>query len=66
MIFNDIFPADIAPGYVSVNGKQLEAILLDVAKNMESDDAGAVISKIKDLGNHYVTELGYACLPQGP
>ena len=59
-IFNDVFPDEQAPGLVSVTGKTLDSLLLDVAQNLPPEEAGRILSRVKDLGNHYVTELGYA------
>jgi DNA-directed RNA polymerase subunit beta' len=59
IIFNDMMPEEVRPGYVSVDKKKLLAILVDIAKK-KPNIAGQVISKVKDLGNHYVTEIGFS------
>lgn len=59
-IVNDVFPEELQPGLVTINAKQLDALVLDVSRLLDEDKTSAIISKLKDLGNHYVTYLGYA------
>ena len=59
-MFNDVFPEGIKPGMRPITGKDLDKILLDVSKNTEAKESARILTEIKDLGNHYVTELGYA------
>lgn len=59
-MFNDVFPAGIKPGMRTITGKDLDKILLDVAKETDSKEAARILTEIKNLGNQYVTELGYA------
>jgi DNA-directed RNA polymerase subunit beta' len=58
-MFNDVFPAGIKPGMRPITGKDLDKILLTVAKETDKESA-RILTEIKDLGNQYVTELGYA------
>jgi DNA-directed RNA polymerase subunit beta' len=59
-MFNDVFPAGIKPGMRPITGKDLDKILLDVAKETDAKESARILTEIKDLGNQYVTELGYA------
>jgi len=59
-VFADTFPISVRPDLMSVDGHVLDALLLKVAKTQTPNVAGTIISKIKDLGNHYVTEIGAA------
>jgi DNA-directed RNA polymerase subunit beta' len=59
IIFNKVFPVGLKPGNVSVDKKALMKLLHNLARKKPSV-AGQVISKVKDLGNEYVTEIGWS------
>jgi len=59
IIFNQAFPVGFKPGNISVDKGKLMKIIHDVARKKPAV-AGQVISKIKDLGNKYVTEIGWS------
>ena len=59
-IVNEVFPDNLKPGLITLTSRVLDQLFLDVAKELKPDNAARIISKLKDLGNHYVTELGYA------
>lgn len=59
VIFNNVFPAELKPGHVQVDKKKLLKLLHDLARKKPSI-AGQIISKVKDLGNQYVTEVGWS------
>lgn len=58
-LINDLFPADSKPGNVTLDKKGLESLLYDTAKR-HPKDIGDIISKVKDLGNFYVTHIGFS------
>jgi DNA-directed RNA polymerase subunit beta' len=59
-IFIQAFPKEIKVEAESTNAAKLDAILLVVAKTLDPDKAGEIITAIKDLGNHFVTEVGFS------
>jgi len=59
IIFNDAFPDGAKPGLAPVDKTVLMKLLLNVARKKPAV-AGQVISKVKDLGNQYVTEVGWS------
>lgn len=59
-LFDALLPQQIKIGAVPVNAKKLDEVLLRVSKELKSDNAADIISKVKDLGNHYVTEVGFS------
>lgn len=59
VIFNKVFPVGLKPGNVSVDKTALMRLLHDLARKKPAI-AGQVISKVKDLGNKYVTEIGWS------
>jgi len=59
ILFNQAFPLGFKPGNISVDKGKLMKILHDLARKKPAV-AGQVISKVKDLGNKYVTEVGWS------
>ena len=59
-IFDALLPNQLKIGAIPVPAKKLDEVLLRVAKELKSDQAAELISKIKDVGNHYVTEVGFS------
>ena len=59
LLINDLFPADSKPGNVVFDKKMMESHLYSVAKK-HPKEIGEIISKIKDLGNKYVTRIGFS------
>ncbi len=59
-IISELFPAEIRPGLIPIDAKQLEKLVNETSQILGNDKAAKIINKLKDLGNHYVTELGYA------
>jgi len=59
-IFNTALPMDLRVGRTSVTGPRLSQLLVRIGRQLGPDRAAQVISKIKDLGNHYVTEVGFS------
>jgi DNA-directed RNA polymerase subunit beta' len=55
-----LIPDQIKLGPVQITSKNLKDLLISVAKTQESNKAGEIISKLKDLGNHYVTHVGFS------
>ncbi len=60
ILFDAVFPDQVKPGFVSVTSSKLNDILIKVAKTQKSEVASEIITKIKDLGNHYVTDIGFS------
>lgn len=59
-IFDAVIPDQIKLGPVQITAKNLKDLLSNIAKTQPSDKAGEIISRIKDLGNHYVTHIGFS------
>ena len=54
----DVFPVSMRPELMVVDGDLLNQLCLKAARTLPPHVAGTIISKLKDLGNHYVTEVG--------
>jgi len=59
VIFNEALPKEVRPGYIPIDKKKLMLLLSDLARK-KPQISGQVISKVKDLGNKYVTEVGFS------
>ena len=59
IILNDALPQEIRPGYITVDKRKLMLLLSDIARK-KPQISGQVITKVKDLGNKYVTEIGFS------
>lgn len=59
-LFESVFPESLRVGGVSVTSKMLDSLLYRVATTLKPDQAAEVINKVKDLGNHYVTDIGFS------
>lgn len=59
VLFNEIIPSELRPGNVPIDKKKLMALVADIARKKPAI-AGEVLSRIKDMGNHYVTEIGWS------
>ena len=59
IIFNEVLPQEFRKDFESVTKSKLMVIIAEIA-NKKPAIAGDIISKIKDLGNRYVTEIGYS------
>ena len=59
IILNQAFPVGFKPGNLPVDKSTLMKLLHGLARK-KPGVAGQVISKIKDLGNKYVTEVGWS------
>lgn len=59
IIFNQAFPVGFKPGNVQVKKNDLMRLLHELARKRPAV-SGQVISKVKDLGNKYVTEIGWS------
>lgn len=59
VLVNEAFPPDSKPGNVVLDKNAINSLLLAVAKK-HPKKAGNIITKIKDLGNHYVTDIGFS------
>jgi len=60
VVLNAALPAGIQVGRIPVTSKVLDRLLLRIAKELGPDPAAHLISSLKDLGNHYVTEIGFS------
>jgi len=58
-LVNDVFPSGMRPGNVIVNKSKMSALIEEAARTYPKE-AGSVITKLKDLGAFYVTEIGYS------
>jgi DNA-directed RNA polymerase beta subunit/DNA-directed RNA polymerase beta' subunit len=58
-LVDDVFPVGLKPGNRVMDKRTVETLLFEVARK-EPNKAGDVISRIKDLGAHFVTEIGYS------
>ena len=58
-LINDALPLDSKIDNVTVDKGMLNRLLYEVSKK-HPKRAGQIISKMKDLGNHYVTEVGFS------
>jgi len=59
VILNDSLPKEFRPGYIVVDKKRLMLLLSEIARK-KPQISGQVITKVKDLGNKYVTEVGFS------
>lgn len=59
IILNQAFPVGFKPGNISVDKSTLMNLLHGLARKKPAI-AGQVISKMKDFGNKYVTEIGWS------
>jgi DNA-directed RNA polymerase subunit beta' len=59
-IFSQAMPPGIRVERTVITSKVLDKLLLRIAKELGSERASQAISNIKDLGNHYVTEVGFS------
>mgnify|MGYP002629914855 CR=1 FL=1 len=59
-VLNATLPTNMQVGHTSINSRALSALLLTVGKGLKPDAAAKIISTIKDLGNHYVTDVGFS------
>lgn len=59
-LFDAVLPNQLKIGPVPITAKKLKEVLVSVAKTQSSNQAAEIITKIKDLGNHYVTHVGYS------
>jgi DNA-directed RNA polymerase subunit beta' len=59
-IFDAVIPDALKTGGISVTAKTLDALLYKAAVSLKPDQAAEVINKVKDLGNHFVTEVGFS------
>lgn len=57
--FDALIPADQKLGPIQITSKVLDGLLLTLARELSAKQASDIISAIKDLGNHYVTEIGH-------
>lgn len=58
-LVDDVFPEGFKPGNVVISNKVLQKLLFEVSR-AHPKKAGQIITKIKDLGNHYVTDIGFS------
>lgn len=58
-LINQLFPQDMRPGNVTVDKKEMNRLLNEAAKS-HPKEAGNIIDRLKDLGAHYVTAIGFS------
>jgi DNA-directed RNA polymerase subunit beta' len=58
-LVNDLFPAGMKPGSGVLDRKTAESLLYETARK-HPKEIGDIVSKIKDLGNYYVTDIGFS------
>jgi DNA-directed RNA polymerase subunit beta' len=58
-LINQVFPQGIRPGNKVVDKKEMNRLLNEAAKS-HPKEAGNIINKLKDLGAHYVTAIGFS------
>lgn len=58
-LIDDVMPQGLKPKNKTLDKRAVEALIYQLAKK-EPNKAGDIISKLKDLGAHYVTEIGYS------
>lgn len=59
-LLDSLIPAKIKLGPVTMTAGKLEALLYKVARETKPDEAASIITALKDYGNKYATEVGYA------
>jgi DNA-directed RNA polymerase subunit beta' len=59
VLIGQAFPSDMQPGNVVVDKKEMNR-LLNLAAKTHPKETGKIIDKLKDLGAHYVTAIGYS------
>jgi len=59
-IYAQTFPQAVRPAYRSTTRKLMDADLERAGRELSSGEAARVITEVKNLGNHYVTEVGFS------
>jgi DNA-directed RNA polymerase subunit beta' len=54
-----LFPEDMKPGNTVLDKKKMESLLYTTARKYPKK-IGDIVTRIKDLGNHYVTHVGFS------
>lgn len=58
-LIDSLFPKELKPGLQPMTAGRMNEMLTSVARTLKSEEAASIITKLKDLGNHYVTEIGF-------
>jgi len=58
-LIDSLFPKELKPGLQPMTAGRMNDAITAAARGLKSEEAASIITKLKDLGNHYVTEIGF-------